>query len=200
MTPLKRRALTALSTLALVASVSVAKAADVYDAGSIKDEPGYSSPYIGWTGFYVGGQISGVFDLTDGDGLFAEDAVLGGGFHGGFNWQMANPIVVGLEGDIDFLDDDNADFVSSLRARLGWTNGAWMAYVTGGAAFLELVDDEDVDTGFVAGGGLEYQLENNWVIAGEALYYNFEDPNDANLDLEFWTARARLTYQLGGIF
>ena len=71
-----------------------------------------------------------------------------------------------------------------------------LAYATGGAAFLDFA--EEVDTGFVVGGGLEYKLQNDWSLGGEALYYNFEDPNDADQELEIFTARARLTYHIGG--
>jgi hypothetical protein len=36
-------------------------------------------------------------------------------------------------------------------------------------------------------------------VGAEGLYYGFDNPNPADdEDLEFWTARARLTYHLGG--
>jgi outer membrane immunogenic protein len=192
---MKKWAFAALSALALVASVSFAKAADVYDGGGLKDEPGYATPYIGWAGFYVGANIGGVFDETD-IAVFDDDAVFAGGFHVGYNWQLSDRFVAGLEGDMSFLDDDDTDYLSSIRARLGWSRGPMLAYLTGGAAFLEIDDAvfSDVDTGYVVGGGLEYKLRDNWSIGGEALYYGFEDTVD---DPEFWTARARLTYHLG---
>ncbi|HKJ60711.1 MAG TPA: outer membrane beta-barrel protein [Hyphomicrobiales bacterium] len=198
MTPMNKWASAALSALALVASVSFANAADVYEGdGSIKDEPGYETPYIGWTGFYIGGNIGGIFDETDGVDLFDDDAIFAGGIHLGYNKQLSDRFVVGLEGDVSFLDDDNTDYLSTVRARLGWSRGPMLAYITGGAAFFEFDDGviNDVDTGYVAGAGLEYKIKDNWSVGGEALYYGFEDSTGA--DPEFWTARARLTYHLG---
>jgi outer membrane immunogenic protein len=111
---------------------------------------------------------------------------------------LSDRFLVGLEGDLDYLDDDDTEYLGTIRARLGLTRGPMLAYVTGGAAFFEFDDIDDTDPGYVVGGGLEYKLRDNWSIGGEALYYGFEDPNDADEDLEFWTARARLTYHLGG--
>ncbi|MBX2805945.1 MAG: outer membrane beta-barrel protein [Hyphomicrobiales bacterium] len=194
MTPMKHGAVTALSALALVASVSFAKAADVYEGGSIKDEPVYSTPYIGWTGFYVGGHLGGVFDESD---ILDEEEVFAGGFQLGYNRQLSERFVIGLEGDMSFLDDEEAEYLSSIRARLGWSNGPVLAYLTGGVGFLEF-DDEDIDPGFAVGGGIDYKIQDNWSVGAEALYYNFEDPDDADEDFELWTARARLTYHIGG--
>jgi outer membrane immunogenic protein len=181
-----------------VASASHANAADVYEGGSIKDEPVYSTPYIGWSGFYVGGNIGAAFDVTDDENVFGDEAVFTGGGHLGYNWQLSDRFLVGLEGDLGFVDDDETDYLGTIRARLGLTRGPMLAYVTGGAAFIEF-DDVDTDTGYVVGAGLEYKLQDNWSIGGEGLYYGFENPNDADDDdLEFWTARARLTYHFGG--
>lgn len=188
-----KRACIALSALALVASASAVNAADVYEGGSFKDEPGFSSPYISWTGFYAGGQVGGAYDISDGDTLFAEDAVLSGGFHLGYIYQLSSAFAVGAEGDLDFLDDENAELLSSIRARLAWTGGPIMLYLTGGVGFIE-VANEDIDPGFAFGGGIEYMASDEWSVGLETMYYNFEDPQDADQQFEIWTTRARLSY------
>lgn len=196
MTLTKKWAFAALGALAFAASASSASAADVYEGESLKDEPSYETPYIGWTGFYIGGHIGGAFDATDAEDLFGDEAIFAGGGHLGYNWQLSDRFLVGLEGDLDYLDDDDTEYLATIRGRLGLTRGPMLAYLTGGAAFIEF-DDGSPDPGYVVGGGLEYKLRDNWSIGGEALYYGFED-DGADDDLEFWTARARLTYHIGG--
>jgi outer membrane immunogenic protein len=195
----RKWAFAALGGLAFAASASSANAADVYEGESLKDEPSYETPYIGWTGFYLGGHIGGAFDVTDDEELFGDEAIFVGGGHVGYNWQLSDRFLVGLEGDLDYLDDDDTEYLGTIRARLGLTRGPMLAYVTGGAAFIEFDDIDDTDTGYVVGGGLEYKLRDNWSVGAEGLYYGFDNPNPADdEDLEFWTARARLTYHLGG--
>lgn len=197
MTLNRKWAYAALGALAFAASASYANAADVYEGESLKDEPVvYETPYIGWTGFYVGGHIGGAFDSTDSEDLFGDESIFAGGGHVGYNWQLSERLLVGLEGDLDYLDDDDTEYLASIRGRLGLTHGPVLAYLTGGAAFIEF-DDGSPDPGYVVGGGVEYKLRDNWSIGAEGLYYNFDDePSDE--DLEFWQARARLTYHLGG--
>lgn len=118
-----------------------------------------------------------------------------GGVHLGYNWQRSNGVVLGLEGDVSFLDD--IDYLASVRARLGYAAGSTLIYATGGVAFLGLDDafgDDDTGTGWVAGLGVEHKLRDSWSVGLEGLYYSFDDVDSFDDDLEFWTVRARLTY------
>jgi len=85
------------------------------------------------------------------------------------------------------------DWVSSLRARLGYlvlTN--LMAYATAGGAWGKIdytasnfgptvppyatsTVFSDTQGGWVAGGGLEWMITNNWLLRGEYLYYSLGD-------------------------
>lgn len=139
-----------------------------------------------WTGFYAG--LHGGWGATsNGNGVvttsgtgepnlfipksidIASKGALFGG-HGGFNWQFAPNVVVGLEGDITgagMKGSGNAvpectppncsiatqvmsgvhsmerqiDWLASLRGRLGFSWGHNLAYVTGGAAWTKVRSD-----------------------------------------------------------
>lgn len=196
----KSLSLAALSAVALTASATLANAADVNDGGVIQSEPIYSSPLIGWTGFYAGGNIGGAFDETEDVEFFDADELVGG-FHLGYNWQLSSNIVISLEGDVNFLDD--VEYLSSIRGRLGYSFGPALAYATGGAAFIGFDDEifgDESETGYVVGGGMEYKVRDNWSVGGEALFYGFDDPDGLGADPEFWTLQARLTYHVGSVY
>ena len=116
------------------------------------------------------------------------------GIHLGYNWQRANGLVLGLEGDVSFADD--IDYLASFRGRLGYAAGSTLFYATGGVAFIGLDDKfgDDSATGWVAGLGVEHKLRDNLSVGLEGLYYAFDDLNTFDDDVAFWTVRARLTY------
>lgn len=153
------------------------------------------------------------------------DAGVLAGVHAGYLWQIQPSLVLGVEGDVSFADiedegsgtfvtdagvpltlfsEPRADiqWLSSIRARLGYAWGPLMLYGTGGVAwgkvsmsgnitrstnnlfdgpripFLDgLYDDSDskILTGWVAGGGLDYKLYGNWVLGAEYLHYDLGD-------------------------
>ena len=78
---------------------ATANAADIYQAGSMKDEPAYM-PAITWTGFYLGAHIGGRFgddfEFTNSEG--SQSFSIGNaalvGLHIGYNFQTANNIVL----------------------------------------------------------------------------------------------------------
>jgi outer membrane immunogenic protein len=190
--------------------LSAANAADVYARGSLKDGPEEYMPAITWTGFYIGANAGGAFSNNDnndnsdrkGDDRGDDDdddTTFIGGIHAGYNWQRANNLLFGIEADVDFADD--IDYLATVRGRLGWTAGSVLFYGTGGVAFIGFDNsfDDDSQTGWVAGGGIEYKLRENVSVGVEGLYYNFED-NDNSDDFNFWTVRARLTYHFGDHF
>jgi outer membrane immunogenic protein len=81
-----------------------------------------------------------------------------------------------------------------------------LAYGTGGVAFLNTDNNpdpiDDTITGWVAGGGFEYKLRSNISFGVEGLYYAFSDEGSdgrikLELDRDFWTVAARLTYHFG---
>jgi len=77
------------------------------------------------------------------------------------------------------------DYVATVRGRVGYANGPWLAYATGGLAwggerFLNSpangTDEKVLNTrlGWAAGGGLEYGFAPHWSARLEYLYSRFE--------------------------
>ncbi len=99
-----------------------------------------------------------------------------------------------VEGDETALSD--TDYVATLRGRAGWTNGNILVFATAGLALGRLEDqlfDLDLDAsgqytiydtddsfidrrtelGWVAGGGVELRVAENWRLRAEAQYVDF---------------------------
>lgn len=128
------------------------------------------------------------------------------GGQAGYNMQFGR-LVVGAEIDIGRLGLDaraaiaeptpaagtvtmaasvKANYLATLRGRLGVTVGSGLVYVTGGLAyskvslrqrttFSNVPTDDDLDNsshefGWTLGGGAEYALDRNWTIKAEYLY------------------------------
>ncbi len=139
----------------------------------------------------------------------------GGGVQAGYNWQSGHWLA-GIEGDIEYLHlnfpartyvafagnnntavvsaYDNANWVATLRPRIGWADGDWLVYLTGGPAVTKYDDDFSIwvvnefggdqfsqaaglrawRLGYTAGGGIEYAIGNNWSVKAEYLHFDFD--------------------------
>lgn len=163
-----------------------------------------------WTGLYIGmhtGFTRGTSSATLADPTVATDNHvfngMTGGVQAGYNWHLNSGILLGVEGDISFPNylpsnhvvssaatglssaEERWDYVASLRARLGYTTGAWLFYATGGLAFagerflstpINDVEDRRLHTrlGWAAGAGLEYAFAPHWTARLEYLYQGFD--------------------------
>lgn len=182
--------LAGIAALAFTASLA-AHAADLgpppYKA------PAYVEPVAAnWTGLYVG--INGGYGFGSSDWDFpAVSPEVGGGVVGGtlgYNFQ-GGPWLFGLEADIDWAGltgtatcsvincQTKSDWLGTARARLGYAGwGGLLAYITGGAAFGDVQAQNDLfgvtasstQTGWTAGGGLEYAFGYHWSGKVEYLY------------------------------
>jgi len=161
-----------------------------------------------WTGFYVGGHFGyGDASLGPGtnpiplQGVFLPPSPTGliGGFQAGYNRQLSNHLVLGVEADASFPSPTDAprvvpapfnttiDYVGTLRGRAGYAFGRWMPYLTGGFAWghthVNVNDDagglvatiNGYQTGWTAGAGVEYALRSNWSVKVEYLYVDLGD-------------------------
>ncbi len=133
-----------------------------------------------WSGFYFGGHGGYGF----GSGTIDDGFVAGGQI--GVNWQY-DSFVIGAEGDGSWADWGAADAVGSVRLRGGIAFDRFLAYATGGAAFRDFDD-----VGWIAGGGVEYAVANNWTVGVEYLHYDF-DGDDADV------IRGRVSYLFSGL-
>ena len=171
------------------------------------------------------GYASPVFETPNLD-LKSNGPLFGGQL--GFNWQINPRWVIGIEGDItgtglkssataaptcvtpfcgfvvpvygasQYMAQD-INWLASLRARLGYSWGASMVYVTGGAAWANInyrADSADAvfvcnggggggqgcsypasfdstKTGWALGAGYEAMITTNWSFRAEYLFYRF---------------------------
>ena len=112
-----------------------------------------------WTGFYIGAH-AGYSHGTSGAAL--QDPTLTsvsgnfsgvvGGVQAGYNWRLPSGLLLGVEGDLTFPSyltsnfttaliatprssfSEQWDYVSTARGRIGYAQGRWLAYATGGLA------------------------------------------------------------------
>jgi outer membrane immunogenic protein len=151
-----------LSTVALAALAGSAFAADL---PSRKEAPVYiaPTPAFSWTGFYVGADIGGSFGSTSVHDNWTNwnshsmdtSGVLGGGYVG-YNYQLNQNFVLGVEGDFQgssasnswswvgstIAGDNNVytlknqqNWLASINGRLGIAYDRALFYAIGGAAW-----------------------------------------------------------------
>lgn len=152
----------------------------------------------GWSGFYAGVYADYKWisaDVAPGNDIDHVNGVGGGGYVG-YNFDLSNGFVVGVEGAAGLSAADggsngatlNQDWDSSLRARMGYAFEQNLIYGLAGLAAsafdLETAAGSDTNThlGWVVGAGIETQLTSNLVGRAEYGYtdYNSRDYNVGN--------------------
>lgn len=167
-----------------------------------------------WTGFYGG--------LSGGYGWCGNCVVdIKGGFVGGqlgYNWQV-NYFVFGIEGDghaswigrsetVGLLTvnlDNNA--LATARVRAGFAAGPALIYVTGGGAWARnevsvttlgvTLSAQNTQSGYAAGGGIEYMWAPNWTTKVEYMFHSFGSKTFFGLpsgDLDLHTVKVGVNY------
>ena len=154
---------------------------------------------------------------------FNNTGFIGGG-HVGYNEQFDNNVVIGLEGDIDYTSLSKttsdtvdgtfgsakfkSDWQGSVRARAGYAFGQILPYVTGGVAFgdekfsvnipgVGADSESKTRAGWTAGGGVEYAVDQNWIVRGEVRYTDFGSQNVTLLGDPVKTRFNEVTTELG---
>lgn len=148
-----------LGTVGLMALglATSANAADLRGRAPVYKAPVAVAMVYNWTGFYIGGQVGGLWGTTDAvsgpfPGLINQSysynlSGVAGGLHAGYNFQFSN-LVVGAEADIEASSVDNTGigtlgythqtrmpWLGSVRARAGYAMGNTLLYATGGWAY-----------------------------------------------------------------
>ncbi len=210
-----------LSTVALATLAGSAFAADL---PSRKEAPVYiaPAPAFSWTGFYIGGDIGAAFTSTSvsGTGLAAYEyathgllpgslsssGFMGGGYVG-YNYQLNQNFVLGLEGDFQgtsnsksytanydgaiFTTKASLDWLAAINGRLGVAYDRALFYAIGGVAWAGAngsfsatdgaewlgYSNSTTLSGFDVGAGVEYAFTPNWVGRVEYRYYDFGNTN-----------------------
>lgn len=209
----------AVASLMLLAG-SVAQAADM----PMKAAPPINPPPLyTWTGFYIGVNLGGAWTNTSSNNF---DSNLGGVIGGGqigYNWQ-AGQILLGVEGDfqgssqkgsgsttiggITYSTEGRIPWFATLRGRLGYVNGPWLIYATGGGAWLNYeldvsaaggsASDHTTKGGWTVGGGVEWMFFPRWSAKLEYLYI---DTNSTSVTLfgNTFDARAKENIVRAGV-
>lgn len=151
-----------------------------------------------WDGPYGGVELGyGDFN-TDGTAVGDSDGSVGG-FFLGFNRDYGD-WVVGVELSYDFVDGDfknssgQIDEIARLKVRGGRDFGQSFVYVVGGPAWAEASlpgNHSNSETGWFAGAGVDYNLNERWVLGGEVLYSQFDDLAGRNNDVDGVTLMLR---------
>jgi outer membrane immunogenic protein len=126
----------------------------------------------------------------------------------------------------DFTSSERADWFGTARGRLGYSFGHALIYGTGGFAYgnirqhalvsdpatgnSALLSNNALQTGFAAGGGVEYKISPSWSLKGEYQYIDFGSAKLSGIDgggnavtsnavdTNFHTVRIGLNYLFGG--
>jgi outer membrane immunogenic protein len=167
------------------------------------------APVLNWTGFFVGAEGGGGWGRDDWSlpfvlGITAARTDISGATAGGvigYNWQLPNNLVLGVEGNLDWADINGSstcisnpllncrsklDSMYTATGRLGYAFGPSLLYVKGGGAWT--TDKYRVSTtaggvlaesgsatrdGWTVGAGFEYMFVPNWSAKIEYDYYDF---------------------------
>ena len=207
--------------------MGLARAADMPPL--IRKAPAAAPLVDRWSGFYLGGNLGYGFARSDNSiinssGLQNENFDLGvtgvvGGGQVGFNWHLSPNWVAGLEADFQgskqsasactdicnsqfglfAFTEQKVSWFDTVRARVGWTNGPSLFYVTGGLAYGQVKTwlNEKLDTapfsnitfthnksGWTAGTGIETWLSDQWTAKAEYLYLYLGHTSDSFVYLD----------------
>jgi outer membrane immunogenic protein len=177
-----------LGALSAIASGLIPSAA-MADAYARPQEAYVAVPFIGWTGFYVGGHVGGAWSAVDwanvnltGEHVNNDASGFIGGGQIGYNQQFGN-IVLGAEATLSgtTLSDDfrsmkpaawtystDINTIATVTGRLGFAANQWLFYAKAGWAGAHV----DV-SGHNAGGPDSFSLgewRNGWTM-GAGLEY-----------------------------
>ena len=186
------------SAAALAISTSAFAADAIYEAPA---EPPVAvvetAPQFSWTGGYAG--ILTGYGWGDGElvGVGSEsfDGARFGGFVG-YNWDLGNQLVVGLEGDLNYDWNEETvagvgDFETGLnwstRARIGYAMDRALLFAAGGytGTNVEGPGGDDTLHGWTVGGGVDYALTDRMFTRVEYRYNDFGDGNVGGRNVDF---------------
>ena len=200
-----------LVTAATVMSMGIASAADLSARMPYKaPPPPVVAPVFSWTGCYIGGYVGGAWGQDDATtypvgatysyAYKLDSSFIGGGTLG-CNWQpVGSPFVLGLEGEIGYMNLSGSaydpffatevsttkvgDWYAMVTGRLGYSWDRAMIYVKGGVAFVDVeqsiaglgyaASTSNTEATWTVGGGIEWAFDMNWSIKAEYMYIGLD--------------------------
>lgn len=173
-------------------------------SGAVTDLSGRAQPQGG----FGGGQIG--YNFQSGSIVYGVET----DFQGGDISDRVSGVSTGRAG---YTSNERVDWFGTVRGRLGYAMGNTLIYGTGGLAYGDLhqhanlggdvLSNSGTQTGWVAGGGIEYKINPAWSLKGEYQYVDLgtaklTDAANAvttnSLDTNFHTVRLGLNYHFGG--
>ena len=172
--------------------------------------------YFDWSGLYVGGHVGyGAGSFGSGtnplplQGIFFPHSITGliGGYQAGYNLQLPNNFVVGVEADVSFaspldrpklmpaLFNTTFDYFGTVRGRVGYASGSLLPYVTGGAAFGRTHIDLNNAAGDIV--GMKARMHLGWT-AGAGVEFALGGPWSGKVEYNYLDLGAR-TYRLADV-
>lgn len=148
-------------------------------------QPNVANTLFNWTGFYVGGSAG----YSWGSSIGGNTNGFIGGVQAGYNFQVSPSVVFGAETDISYTSADekrggakfSADYLGTIRTRLGYSLDRVMFYATAGLAYGggELsaggLTNDQSHWGWTIGAGVETMLTRNISAKLEYLYVDLND-------------------------
>lgn len=217
--------LCALSGYALAADAIVEAPPEVVVAPVFSWTGGYIGGQVGylWGDGDASGTVVGPGAVSAG---VEPDGWLGG-VYVGYNYQFTNNVVLGIDADFAWTgaDDESTvfalglpvgsveselDWEGAVRARLGYAVDRFLPYIAGGVAFgrlsgeafndvgVSVGSDDQTNTGWTIGAGLEYAFTDNVVGRAEYRYTDFGDfdfVDDIEADLTTNDVRLGIAYK-----
>lgn len=185
---MKIQALFIASVFAVLASAS-AKAADAIV--SVDPNPIVAAPSFSWSGAYVGGQVGyGWAKSTLNSGYeplqLKPDGFLGG-IYAGYNFDIGNNIILGVEGDATYNNlkdsrtqtdemfgtsilENKLQWSGAVRARAGVAVDRFLPYIAGGVAFGNVKNSLSSSGGFFDGAASQSKTLTGWTLGAGVDY------------------------------
>lgn len=151
-----------------------------------------------WTGGYVGAEVGygdASYGAADGNGVTY-------GLRAGYDMDFGRWVLGGgLDWDKTDIDlgsgGDTLDSIGRLGLRAGYDMGRTLVYARGGVAQADadIAGVSHNDTGWFAGLGAEYAVNDRWTLGGEVLSNQFDDFDNTGTDLEATTAAVTVGFR-----
>jgi outer membrane immunogenic protein len=171
----------------------------VFAGQSVAADLSYSGPSRGpaqlggysWTGPYVGANLG--YQWASISNSPTNPSGFAAGIQAGYNWQMMNQFVFGVETDLQLSGADDVfapwkfsnPWFGTLRGRVGYAMGNILFYGTVGLAYGGIeaqstvtgISESRTHAGWALGGGMEVALTGRWTAKAEYLYVDLSSRN-----------------------
>ena len=177
------------------------------------------------SGFTGGGQIG--YNYQSGVAVWGLEADFGYTGLSGTRNLAVNFAPIGVPITDTFIQSMKSDWLATMRGRLGYANGPWLIYATGGLAIAQVqfsdfaffpasnstnaASSSQTRAGWTVGGGAEWMFSSKWSVKAEYLYVDLGHTTYSSINSALPTAsiaydrrlteniaRIGLNYKIGG--